>query len=244
MILAFDTSTALTSVALVDGDEVVAERSHLDPRHHAEVLAPMLDDVLRASSAGPGTIVAIACGVGPGPYTGLRVGLASAIALGVAWGRPVHGLCSLDAIAAAFVEAGEGVPFGVAGDARRREVYWAAYSGDGQRLQGPLVSRPGDIDPGVRSGAWLGSGAREHADWFGSVRADERPGWGHPQASWIARRVGALLATGVVPLTGVTPLSSHGDDGSPTAAALRGALLLPPQPLYLRRPDAVAVQSA
>ncbi|MHB1212926.1 MAG: tRNA (adenosine(37)-N6)-threonylcarbamoyltransferase complex dimerization subunit type 1 TsaB [Candidatus Nanopelagicales bacterium] len=241
MILAFDTSTALTSVALVDGDEVVAERSHHDPRHHAEVLAPMLADVLRTASAGPDGVAAVACGVGPGPYTGLRVGLASAIALGLAWGRPVHGLCSLDAIAAAFIEAGEGVPFGVAGDARRREVYWAAYSGDGQRLQGPLVSRPGDIDPGLRSGAWLGSGARQYADCFGSVRAGERPGWCHPHAAWIARRVGALLAAGVVPGLGPAPLSGHGDDGSPTAAALRGAVLLPPRPLYLRRPDAVAV---
>ena len=102
MILAFDTSTALTSVAVIDAGQVVSERVHLDARRHAEVLAPMLSDVL------PGLdrygVTAVACGVGPGPYTGLRVGIASALAMGAAWSIPVHGLCSLDALAASVLD--------------------------------------------------------------------------------------------------------------------------------------------
>src|SRR4051812_8093856 len=97
VILAIDTSTELTSVAVVDQATVIGERSHLDARQHAEVLAPMVRDLLADSATAPGDIHAIAVGVGPGPYTGLRVGIATAQALGQAWRVPVHGLCSLDA---------------------------------------------------------------------------------------------------------------------------------------------------
>ena len=92
MILAFDTSSALTSVAVVDGDEVVAEASHLDARRHAEVMSPLLVTVIAGIDRA--RIDAIACGVGPGPYTGLRVGIATALAVGLAWEIPVHGICS------------------------------------------------------------------------------------------------------------------------------------------------------
>lgn len=71
------------------------------------------------------SIDTIACGVGPGPYTGLRVGIATALALGAAWEVPVVGLCSLDAIAAAACVDGPTQGFGIAGDVRRHEVYWA-----------------------------------------------------------------------------------------------------------------------
>ena len=145
MILAVDTSSALTSVAVVDGQRVVVEASHLDARRHAEVLAPLLADVV--AGIDPASIDAIACGVGPGPYTGLRVGIATALAVGVAWQVPVHGICSLDAVAAAaldHVPRADGLS--VALDARRKEVYWARYSADGQRLEGPRVAAPDAID--------------------------------------------------------------------------------------------------
>lgn len=243
MILAIDTSSALTSVALVDGTDVIAERTHLDARRHAEVLAPLLQEVL--GHVDRGSVTAVACGVGPGPYTGLRVGIASARAVGLAWDLPVHGICSLDAIAAAAV-SGEGAgDVCVATDARRREVYWARYAADGRRLAGPLVSHPGDISADLRAATWAGHGALAHAADFGHVLASGPPGelgsssaLQYAHAGWIGRRVQALLAAGAVEVATPVRLSVHGGDGSSTSAQLQGVNLLPPMPLYLRRPDA------
>jgi tRNA threonylcarbamoyl adenosine modification protein YeaZ len=245
MILAFDTSSALTSVAVVDGQRVVAEAAHLDARRHAEVLAPLLADVLAGIDRA--SIETIACGVGPGPYTGLRVGIATALAVGIAWQVPVHGICSLDAVAAAALDlepAAAGVC--VALDARRREVYWARYSADGRRREGPRVAAPATIDQDWRSGTWAGNGAAIHADVFGSLIAaasDEASGASYPLAAWIGRRASALLAEGVRESRAEVPLDAHGDDSGASAHALGGATLLPPRPLYLRRPDAVVARA-
>lgn len=242
MILAIDTSSALTSVALVDGTEVIAERTHLDARRHAEVLAPLLRDVLR--SIDRQSITAVACGVGPGPYTGLRVGIASARAVAAAWDLPVLGICSLDAIAAAALSGAEAGDVFVATDARRREVYWAHYAADGARIEGPLVCRPGDIAADLRAGTWAGHGALAHATDFDSVLVSGPLGEHEPtsalqyaHACWVGRRVQALLAAGAVQAAAPVTLSVHGGDGSSTSAQLRGIELLPPVPLYLRRPD-------
>lgn len=211
MIIALDTSTSLTSVALIDDDgRVVAESRHDDPRRHAEVIGTLLAEVL--ASADRSTVSAIACGVGPGPYTGLRVGIAAANALGAAWQRPVHGLCSLDALAAEVLADRPAAPVAVATDARRSEAYWAAYDVHGTRMSGPRVRPVEELDADV-------------------VR-------GRPSATWVGRRVRALLDDGAVPLTGELPLDVHGEDTGATADALGGAALLLPRPLYLRRPDA------
>lgn len=256
MILALDTSSALTSVALVDGQDVVIELAHLDARRHAEVMAPLLADLL--AGLDPASIDAIACGVGPGPYTGLRVGIATALAVGVAWQVPVHGICSLDAVAAAALEQSPALwrtpdvvapaPDGlcVALDARRKEVYWARYAADGTRVEGPRVAAPATIDPLLRSGLWAGHGAEINADDFGTVlpvSGDDASAEGYPRAAWIGRRASALLSAGVIEATALVPLDAHGDDSGATAHALDGATLLPPRPLYLRRPDAVAARA-
>ncbi len=248
MILGFDTSSALTSVAVIDGTRVIAERRHLDARRHAEVLAPMLAEVCNGIDTT--TISAVACGVGPGPYTGLRVGIATALAVGLAWEIPVYGICSLDAIAAAAFASTGSVAEGdvlVAADARRSEVYWARYSAGCVRIDGPRVARPADIDTGLRSGAWVGHGAAIHADFFSTVvvRDDVEDPLSYPQASWVAMRAASLLAAGSsADDSDVVPLDSHGDDSGATARALGGAALLAPRPLYLRRPDAVAAVRA
>jgi tRNA threonylcarbamoyl adenosine modification protein YeaZ len=97
-------------------------------------------------------------GCGPGPFTGLRVGMATAAAYGHALGVPVHGVCSLDAIGGQTT--GETL---VVTDARRREVYWARYR-DGVRIDGPAVSAPADVNPGVAQAV---AGSPEHAAPFG-----------------------------------------------------------------------------
>lgn len=212
MIIGIDTSTSLTSVALVDDDgQVIAEGRHDDPRRHAEIIGTLLAEVLAVTERSK--VSAIACGVGPGPYTGLRVGIAAAIALGAAWQRPVHGLCSLDALAAEVQSRRSEAPLDVATDARRSEVYWASYDASGSRVAGPRVRPAAELDSTV-------------------VR-------GKPSAGWVARRVQSLLDSDAVPLAGELPLDVHGEDTGATADALGGAALLLPRPLYLRRPDAM-----
>jgi tRNA threonylcarbamoyl adenosine modification protein YeaZ len=238
MILAVDTSTELTSVALTDGDAVIGELSHLDARKHAEVLAPMARDLLAGTAVSANEVHAIAVGVGPGPYTGLRVGIATARAFGSAWGVPVHGLCSLDAIAVCERSTGGTAAFGVASDARRREVYWAWYDAVGVRVEGPLVSRPSDIRTDYRLGRWLGGGARLHRAEFGDVDEGAGEALLYPHASWVGRGVDELLVAGVAQADTDAGLSDHSGDGGETSSALLGTRLLSARPLYLRRPDA------
>jgi len=145
LLLAFDTATPAVTVALHDGERVLAAATSLDARRHGELLAPAIATVLRDAGADRRDVSAIAVGVGPGPFTGLRVGLVTARTLGAALGVPVDGVCTLDAMAAGVVDLDD---FVVAIDARRKEVYWARYRrGDDsyRRVQGPAVSRPEDL---------------------------------------------------------------------------------------------------
>ena len=158
MLLAFDTATPAVTVALHDGQRVVASQTHVDARRHGELLAPAITAVLDEAWVPRQDVTAVAVGVGPGPFTGLRVGLVTARTLGLALGIPVYGVCTLDVLAAGAVDGGLGEDFLVATDARRKEVYWASYDGQGGRLDGPQVSRPADVAtqlPVVGEGASL-----------------------------------------------------------------------------------------
>ncbi|RJK93487.1 tRNA (adenosine(37)-N6)-threonylcarbamoyltransferase complex dimerization subunit type 1 TsaB [Vallicoccus soli] len=168
--LALDTATPRTGAALLDGDRVLATSSALDPRRHAELLAPAVAAVLAEAGADRRDLRRVAVGVGPGPFTGLRVGVVTARTLGAALGVPVVGVCTLDALALGAARALE-VPFAVATDARRREVYWAAYGPGAVRTAGPAVGPPASVPadlPVVGHGALLhalpGARAPEHPD--------------------------------------------------------------------------------
>ena len=149
LLLAFDTATSAVTVALHDGSAVIAQESAVDARRHGELLAVFIDKVLRNAGAGRCDLTGVAVGTGPGPYTGLRAGLVTARVLASALQIPADGICSLDVIAADARAAAAGSEFLVATDARRREVYWARYTAAGQRADGPLVSRPADLPPGL-----------------------------------------------------------------------------------------------
>jgi tRNA threonylcarbamoyl adenosine modification protein YeaZ len=161
LILAFDTATPAITVALHDESGTVAHESTIDARRHGELLAPSIGRVLGKAGATSSGLTAIAVGKGPGPYTGLRVGLVTARAMGDALGIPVDGVCTLDIIAAqARHEAGHR-PFLVATDARRREVYWARYSADGERIGEPQVGLPASLPSGQPI---AGEGPRLHPE--------------------------------------------------------------------------------
>ena len=247
--LGIDTATAASSVAVVDGGDVLAMGVHVDARAHAEVLAPLLDDALREAGVRPELI---AVGVGPGPYTGLRVGIATARTLGLAWDVPVVGVCSLDAIASAAVHAGIVERFVVATDARRKEVYWASYDSTGSRLDGPFVGRVADVPAEVRALPWVGEGVDStpgNADLVNAVAldvpriADASDIPRTPDASDVARLAAAWVAAGVEPAQVPAHWSAHGTDDGMTARSLSGLTLLQPYPLYVRRADAAAPSS-
>jgi tRNA threonylcarbamoyl adenosine modification protein YeaZ len=157
LVLALDTSSAAVSAALVEVSDARpttrAEHSTLNARGHGEYLAPMIAACLADAGARPADLGAIVVGTGPGPFTGLRVGLVTAAVMAEALGIPAYAVCSLDGIAPPH----EGTLL-VAGDARRHEVYWARYLDDA-RIEGPHVSRPADVVIGDAS-AMAGAGAR------------------------------------------------------------------------------------
>lgn len=171
MIVAIDTSAAV-AVCVTDAQasEPLARRSVFAPRGHAELLTPLLHEALAEAGVERRDVTAVVVGTGPGPFTGLRVGLVTARMLAAAWGVPVWGVGSLDAIGAAWRDVL------AVGDARRREVYWARYA-DGLLLEGPHVAAPANVAPGPNE-AVVGRGALLYPDAFpDAVEADPDPWW-------------------------------------------------------------------
>ena len=212
LLLGLDTATPAVTVALHDGGQPLAQLVTVDAHRHAELLAPAIAKVIADAGAERADLTGVAVGVGPGPYTGLRVGIVTAKVLGAALDIPVYGVCSLDVIAADVESDGD---FLVATDARRRELYWARYDRSANRITGPDVSPPAAIPD--RELATAGEGALLYPSFLPNGRGPT-----YPAATTLCRVVtGALTARG------------EAADG---AAADR--VLLPPEPLYLRRPDA------
>jgi tRNA threonylcarbamoyl adenosine modification protein YeaZ len=210
LVLAVDTATPAVTAGVVALDAevpdpvVLAQCVTVDAKAHGELLTPHILSALAEAGRTLAGVDAIVCGIGPGPFTGLRAGMATAAALGQALARPVYPVCTLDAIAA--VEEG---PLLVASDARRKEVYWAAYDAAGARIAGPAVDKPAAVvsrapDLGVEKVA--GNGAKLYD--LGLPHT----GQVHPTPLGLARVA--------------------------RTAVLGGAKPGPFTPLYLRRPDA------
>jgi tRNA threonylcarbamoyl adenosine modification protein YeaZ len=223
LVLALDTATPAVTAGVVElmpdsPPRLLARRVTVNSKAHGELLTPHLQEALAEAGHRLADLDAIVVGSGPGPFTGLRVGLVTAAALGQALNRPVYPVPTPDAIALdalrLMTDPASGSPAGrpllVATDARRKEVYWAAYDAAGRRTDGPHVDRPADLLaklPAVAEAA--GEGAELYADVLGLPVVEAR----YPSpVSLVAVAAGELLA-------GARP------------AALT--------PLYLRRPDAV-----
>lgn len=221
LVLAVDTATdsvVAGVAALHDGEvRVLAERVVADHRRHAELLTTLVAECLAESGTARTELTAVVVGCGPGPFTGLRVGMATGAAFADALGIPAYGVCSLDALAA---EADSGAADAssrilVVTDARRREVYWALYGG-GRRLRGPEVAAPGVVADELaadRSAGRIGAAA-------GSAAHLELTGW-----------------TGGAPAIAVPTV--RGLIAAAAADIIAGREPAPLVPLYLRRPDAV-----
>jgi tRNA threonylcarbamoyladenosine biosynthesis protein TsaB len=208
MLLAFDTSSAAVTVAVASPDgEILASSTTIDALRHGELLAPAIAAALSHAGATARDLTRIAVGVGPGPFTGLRVGLVTARTMADVLGIEVAGVCSLDVLAR---QSSLSLPVAVATDARRKEIYWALYDGpaaDGsrRRLEGPAVDKPAEVAHVLSGLPVIGRGAVLYADALGVVDAEVIE---YPSAE--------VLATGVA--TGTLEVVA-------------------PDPLYLRRPD-------
>jgi tRNA threonylcarbamoyl adenosine modification protein YeaZ len=241
LLLAIDTSTTAITVALHDGDRVLAEAATLDARAHAEHLAPGLHEVLTTAGATPRDVTDVVVGIGPGPFTGLRVGIVTGHTFAAALGIPVRGLCSLDALAH---EAWLGRHRGdllVATDARRKEVYAAHYvldDEDATRVAGPVVDKAVNLSEDWRAMPTVGRGPLLYPDAFAGASSPTPP-------------LSRSEVTGGQPRPGDT--SNHDGDGDGDGRLLdvrAGALADLAvrrlatgedcdglEPLYLRRPD-------
>ena len=149
LVLAVDTSTTV-AVGLARGSEVLARAGVADRRLHVEQLTPSVQQCLAEAGLRARDLDLVVVGLGPGPFTGLRVGIATAQVLASALGVPWRGVCSLDVLARQHVPGraaadASGQAFVVATDARRREVYWARYDADGTRVEGPAVGDPAAV---------------------------------------------------------------------------------------------------
>ncbi|WP_431930557.1 tRNA (adenosine(37)-N6)-threonylcarbamoyltransferase complex dimerization subunit type 1 TsaB [Nonomuraea jabiensis] len=186
LVLAFDTATPAVTAALHDGGRVLAEHTTIDARRHGELLVPTIERVLDEAGAALRDVTAIVAGSGPGPYTGLRVGLMTAQGLATTLGVPAYGICTLDAVA---YGSGLAEPFLVATDARRKEVFWARYADMRTRLDGPFVDRPADVP--VDGLPVVGAGAGLYAEILGE--SDAPP---YPYAGALAALAAERLAQG------------------------------------------------
>ncbi|MCU1588162.1 MAG: tsaB [Frankiales bacterium] len=181
------------SAGLVRDGVLLAERVVIDAKRHGELLAVGIREVLAT-----GTPDVVVVGVGPGPFTGLRVGIMTAAAFGDARGLPVRGVCSLDGLSAADTVVGT--------DARRKEVYWAVYDGTGTRVNGPHVSAPDVAREAAAGLRVVGDGAQL----YGFATADE------PRYPSLTRLAEVSLASDPLPLT---PLYLRRPDATEPKAA-------------------------
>ncbi len=209
-----DTATpAVTAGVLAVTDlesmAVLAQRVTVDAKAHGELLTPHVLAALAEAGHTLADVDAIVCGVGPGPFTGLRAGMATAAALGQALARPVYPVCTLDAIAADHPDG----RLLVASDARRKEVYWAVYDEHGTRYAGPSVDKPAAV-------------------------VERIPGLPGLPVTRVAGN-GAILYDLGLPHTGLEHPTPAGLVRAVRADVLAGAKPRPLVPLYLRRPDAV-----
>ena len=219
-LLAIDTSTTHVGVAVGGDGELLASRSIAASRRHAELLVPTIAEVLGAAGLVPADLDAVAVGIGPGLFTGLRVGVTTAMTMAHALGRPVVPVPTLELIAAPH--AADGRVVAVVVDAKRREVFSATFTSGPAllRLTEDSVGPAGEVAASLaaleREVLVVGDGAAAHPEAFAGLPGVEVAG-----SEWAVARPEALV-----------------DLGRAALAAGRGVLADAVRPRYLRRSDA------
>jgi tRNA threonylcarbamoyladenosine biosynthesis protein TsaB len=226
IILGIDTATDSVSVALGEGTRIVAQSEVVSDRQHCETLAPMIDFVCKQADVSFRELDAIAVDIGPGLFTGMRVGIATAKAIAFSLDLPIIGICGLDVLAAAAPRTDSVVVSVI--DARRGEIYWAMYRTFEDQLTqvqapcvGPVTELVIDILERFQSAQFVGNGALRY-------RTDivEALGTSIQGCEFAEQRYSRPTAATVVALAHRRALEE------------RWHLAHEVSPLYLRQPDA------
>ena len=186
-VLAIDTSVGV-SVAILRSKGELTQSQAVDHGMQGELTAELISQVVANSGIEISEITDVVVGVGPGPFTGLRVGLVTAAVFAHARGIPIQGICSLDAIAFDY-----GKPCVVVTDARRKELYWARY--EDKRIGEPQVSKPEDLLAQFPDSEFVGPGAQLYPDFISGKVSELKAG-----------SLAKLFATGTAQLVDVSPM--------------------------------------
>ena len=186
-VLAIDTSVGV-SVAILRSNGEQTQSQAVDHGMQGELTAELISQVVTESGLEISEITDVVVGVGPGPFTGLRVGLVTAAVFAHARNIPIHGICSLDAIAFDYTK-----PCVVVTDARRKELYWARY--EDKRIGEPQVSKPEDLLAQFPDSEFVGPGAQLYPDFISGKVSELKAG-----------SLAKLFATGTAQLVNVSPM--------------------------------------
>jgi tRNA threonylcarbamoyladenosine biosynthesis protein TsaB len=186
-VLAIDTSVGV-SVAILRSNGELTQSPTVDHGMQGELTAELISQVVADSGLEISEITEVVVGVGPGPFTGLRVGLVTAAVFAHARGIPIQGICSLDAIAFDYTK-----PCVVITDARRKELYWARY--EGKRIGEPQVSKPEDLLTQFPDSEFVGPGAQLYPDFISGKVSELKAG-----------SLAQLFASGTAQLVDVSPM--------------------------------------
>ena len=186
-VLAIDTSVGV-SVAILRSNGELTQSQAVDHGMQGELTAELISQVVADSGLEISEITDVVVGVGPGPFTGLRVGLVTAAVFAHARNIPIHGICSLDAIAFDYTQ-----PCVVVTDARRKELYWARY--EDKRIGEPQVSKPEDLLAQFPDSEFVGPGAQLYPDFISGKVSELKAG-----------SLAKLFATGTAQLVDVSPM--------------------------------------
>lgn len=186
-VLAIDTSVGV-SVAILRSNGELTQSQAVDHGMQGELTADLISQVVAKSGLAIAEVTDVVVGVGPGPFTGLRVGLVTASVFAHARGVPIHGICSLDAIAFDYEK-----PCVVVTDARRKELYWARY--EGKRIDEPQVSKPEDLLAQFPNSEFVGPGALLYPDVISGKVLELKAG-----------SLAKLFASGTAQLVDVSPM--------------------------------------
>ena len=186
-VLAMDTSVGV-SVAILRSDGELTQSQTVDHGMQGELTAELISQAVADSGLEISDITEVVVGVGPGPFTGLRVGLVTAEVFAHARNIPIHGICSLDAIAFDYAK-----PCVVVTDARRKELYWARY--DGKRIGEPQVSKPEELLAQFPDSEFVGPGSQLYPDFISGKLLELKAG-----------SLAKLFAAGAAQLVDVSPM--------------------------------------
>ena len=186
-VLAIDTSVGV-SVAILRSNGELTQSKAVDHGMQGELTADLISQVVAESGLEISEITDVVVGVGPGPFTGLRVGLVTAAVFAHARNIPIHGICSLDAIAFDYAK-----PCVVVTDARRKELYWARY--EDKRIGEPQVSKPEDLIAQFPNTEFVGPGAQIYPDVISGKVSELKAG-----------SLAKLFAEGTAQLVDVSPM--------------------------------------